>query len=284
MKTHVTPRSPRLLVATAGAILSLVPACDGSPVRVVAEVGLRWPTCGTGNPNDIVLHCPATVGVWMRSDAGSSSYLDQACLDVDSGDFGQTLAGLPTRLAGLRMEADPGERVWVEVALFTPRSAGGCVAPGDVEPADERPEVILHGSGESEELSGSRGAVEVALDCADSPERTARETCHQDCATGEDDCIFGAATRECQDQRDQCLAGCEDDACREACTDPYEACLAGSVDGSCRLSYERCMADDPGGPCADVYDDCIDTGCTEQHDACSFACPAPGCADFPDRL
>lgn len=279
MTSH-TLSSPRLLVAAAGAIVSLLAACD-EPVRLVVEVGLKSESCNTSDPRQVVLSCPSTAGAWVRD--GDGNALDQECVDVGYA-TGQPLSELRTLFTEMDLNADSGERVTVDVALFARQPGGDCVPPGDLSP-DDRPEVILSGSGRSDELSGSRGPVEVYLDCTETPARSTAEECHLDCADGHDECEGGVATRACQQQRDDCVAGCEDEACRAACAGPYEECLEESIDGSCRLAYERCLdtAEQSADACNGDYYECVRGGCGNQHDACFDACPSPGCALFPDR-
>jgi hypothetical protein len=280
----VTLSTPRLLVATAGTLaLFLVAACNGDPVYVVAEVGLNGGSCGTGSLADVTLSCSATVGVWARPEGGGDP-IDQACTNFGGSSFGQPLKDLRTVVAGLRLEASRGDRVSVEVALFTPSVGADDCVPPDERPEGDRLDILMQGTGASGELEGSRGPVSVLLQCTETPERTASETCRSACADVADDCSRGVPARECRLQRDDCTAGCEDEACRGACTAAYESCLGETTDGACQLELESC--EEAGGTfetCEYAYGRCLDDVCTEEEDACAATCPYPGCASFPSR-
>lgn len=269
-----------LPVAAASAFVAMLAACD-EPVRVVVEIGLRYDTCNTSDPGQVVLICPSTAGAWVRDEDGD--ILDREC--IGSGyEPGRRLSELPVDVAAMELDADSGTRVTVDVALFSREPGAACVPPDELAP-DDRPEVILAGSGRSGALTGSRGPVEVYVDCAETPARDVAEECHMGCADVLNACEGGAATGACQDERDGCAAGCEDEACRDACAETYELCLGESIDGRCRLANERCLAagEQTEIECNGDYFDCIEAGCGGEHHACFTACPSPGCALFPDR-
>jgi hypothetical protein len=272
------PRPPRLPVAVAGAVLALVTACD-EPVLLVVEVGLDYGTCNTSDPRQIVLGCSSIAGAWVRD--GDGDILDQECVGLDTG---QPLSDIRTVYAGMDLNADSGTRVTVDVALFSRPPGADCVPPDELAPED-RPEVIFAGSGRSEKLTGSRGPVEVFVDCTQTPERDVAEACHLVCAGILTECESGGASQVCQQERDDCAAGCDDDACRDACAGTYEACLEESIEGACRLTNERCIeaGEQTDVECNGDYFDCVDDGCGDEHVACFVACPSPGCALFPDR-
>jgi hypothetical protein len=265
---------PRRLLTVAGAVLSLLTACE-EPVLLVVRVGLQGDSCGTGDVGQIALSCPATAGAWVSDREGGS--LDQECVSIP-GD--QDLGGLRELYAGMDLNASPGEDVTVEVALFAGGAGEGCVQPGELP---DRPEVIMSGTGRADDLSGSRGPVEVYLACTESPARTAAEACQRICLDAEDGCESGLATQACQQQRSLCQSECTDDCSQ--CTTSYEACLEESIEGSCQLAYERCL--DAGeqipNACNFNYHECVGDGCGAQRDVCFAACPSAGCGIFPTR-
>lgn len=271
---------PRLSVVAASAFVAMLTACD-EPVRVVVEIGLKYETCNTSDPRQVVLTCPSTAGAWVRD--GDGDILDQECIGVGY-EPGRRLSDLPTDLAAMDLDADSGARVTVDVALFSRDSGGDCVPPDELAP-EERPEVILAGSGRSGPLTGSRGPVEVYVDCTRTPARDVAEECHLGCADIRDACEGGVATGVCQEERDGCVGACDDEACRDSCAGAYDVCLEQSIDGRCQLAKERCLAagEQTEIECNGDYFDCIDAGCGGEHDACFTACPSPGCALFPDR-
>lgn len=267
---------PRRLAVLAGAALSLA-ACE-EPVLLVVEVGLRGDSCGTGDVRQITLTCSLTAGAWVRDVSGGP--LDEECVPISGG---QTLEGLRQAFTGMDLRASPDEDVTIEVAMF-PRDEGqGCVAPGDL-PADERPEVLMFGTGQSDDLSGSRGPVEVYLTCAETPARTAAEACQRICLDAEDRCAAGIETQACQEALVVCQSECEGDECA-LCTSSYEACLDASVDGSCQLEYERCLeaGEQSANACNFDFHECMGDGCGGEREVCFDACPSPGCALFPTR-
>jgi hypothetical protein len=267
---------PRCLAFVAGAALSLLTGCE-EPIRLVVQIGLQADTCGTGDVGQISLQCSSTAGAWVSDGSGGS--LDQQCVPIGRT---QSLDGLREVFTGMDLRASPDEDITVDVALFAREAGEGCVPPDDL-PADERPEVIMFGSGRSNDLSGSRGPVEVYLDCTESPERTTAEACHRICLDEEDACAAGFETQACQEALVDCQAGCEGEQCSQ-CTASYEACLEDSVDGSCQLAFERCLdTGEQPNACNFDFRKCMGDGCEGQRADCFDACPSPGCALFPPR-
>jgi hypothetical protein len=273
MGSSIKPDRPPRLLAVAGAVLPLLAGCEDS-VQLVVEVGLDNASCNTSDARQVDLLCPVTAGAWATDAEGGA--IDQECISIRVG----SLAGLREVFTGMDLNATRGDDVTVDVALFFEQPGDSCVHPDDL-PADERPEVLMFGRGRNEELSGSRGPVEVRLTCTESPERSAGEECRGICLRAEDDCTLGRETERCDQEYRTCQLEC-DAACGQ-CTIAYDACLEGSPEAACQLAYQGCLdaGEETDNRCAFQYRECVEDGCGAEREACVDECPAPRCAEFP---
>lgn len=274
MRSSIKSACPPRLLAVAGALLPLLAGCEDS-VLVVVEVGLKAESCNTSDSRQIDLICGVTAGAWATDVGGGA--IDEECIFIPGG---QSLAGLREVFTGMDLNATRGDDVIVDVALFVGRAGENCVPPDDL-PADERPEVLMSGKGRNEELSGSRGPVEVYLTCTESPERSAGETCRGTCLAAERDCKRGFESEHCHQEYAGCQSECNLDCAR--CPRAYEACLEATPEGTCQLAYQRCLdaGEETTSACAFQYDECVEDICGAERAACVDECPSPGCAEFP---
>ena len=214
------------------AIAAALAGCGGDPPVVPVTLELDGDSCGTEQPDEVLLSCAAAVGVLVRS-RQDGAVLEEACVDLPGTE--RTLAALPPVLSGVDLSGLSEPSVQLELGVFTPRSAvQGCPQVGD-----GRPEMAVWAA-ESLELDGADRAV-VRLECAG----------------------IGRNSGGCADACDDEYVTCESDGGQTACGAAYESCAASCDDDEswcfsyCENGRQECLENDGWSACELVLDGCV---------------------------
>lgn len=250
------------------ALLALA-ACSTEPVTVPVSLAVDSDTCATTVPEQVVITCAATVGVWVR-DSETTAILDQACQDLPAPS--SSLADLPQALSSIALDEVGEGAVYIDLAIHSPATAAdGCPTVDDFAS-----ELIVYGSTSTAILSDS-STLRLELQCWNVDVGDV-EICEAGCDSQLESCT-PEEMPTCDETYDECIAICDegDQDCLDNCTLDYEACRASD---ECEVALDACL------------DNCLATGggldcdsaCYDEHESCLAARPDSCQVEYSDCI